>query len=73
MNTLNFNQDLSSGTLANKDVLEGFKQQTDKNLVIKPGMSVNEIADIVSDRVMEIIKEQFKATEEKFLAKSKQK
>lgn len=73
MNTLNFNQDLSSGTLANKDVLEGFKQQTDNNLVIKPGMSVNEIADVVSDRVMEVIKEQFKATEQRFLAKARKK
>ncbi len=71
MTTLTFNTDFSIDTFANKDVLSVFKQKTEKHISIQQGMSVNEISDIVSDKIISIIREQFKDTEEKFVKKNK--
>ncbi len=46
----------------NKDVLSIFKEKSDKNLHIRAGMSMDEISEVVSEKIMNLIKEQFEAT-----------
>ncbi len=54
-----------------KDVLAMFKQKPSKSGEIRQGMSPDELADIVSDRLIEVIKAQFAETERKFQAAEK--
>ena len=60
------NDDFSVNTFPNRDVLSVFKKESEKSLTIHQGMSVKEIAEIVSEKVIAVVKEQFKATEEQF-------
>jgi hypothetical protein len=45
-----------------KDVLSAFKEKSEKNLTIRAGMSVNEISEVVSEKIINLINEQFEAT-----------
>lgn len=53
------------------DPFKPFRQASEKSREIGAGMSPDEIADIVSDRIMKVIQKQFKETEERFREKEK--
>ena len=56
MNILSFDNDFSGNTLSDKDVLSAFKQHPEKTTTIQQGMSVKEISDVVSDKIIELLK-----------------
>ena len=53
-----------------KDILSAFRLQPDKNNQILQGMTPVEIADIVSDHLIDIVKQQFESVKENILSKS---
>lgn len=55
------------------DPFKPIRQPGEKSREIRVGMSPDEIADIVSDRIMEVIQKQFKETEERFREKAEKK
>ena len=71
MDTISFNLEFSNSCLSNRDVLSAFNQNPEKRLTIQQGMSVKEISDVVSDKIILIIKDQFQATKEEYLTKGK--
>jgi serine/threonine protein phosphatase PrpC len=62
METLTFNTNYANNSYSNSDVLSAFKETTEKNLNIHQGMSVKEISEIVSEKIITIVREQFEAT-----------
>jgi serine/threonine protein phosphatase PrpC len=46
-------------------------QTSEKNLNIHQGMSVKEISEIVSEKIITVVKEQFEATKTQFETKEK--
>jgi serine/threonine protein phosphatase PrpC len=71
METLSFNTNYSNNSYSNKDVLSAFKETSEKNLNIHQGMSVKEISEIVSEKIITVVKEQFEATKTQFETKEK--
>ncbi len=71
MDILSFNRDFSDNSFSNKDVLSAFKQATAKNQTIQRGMSVTEISDLVSEKIITVIKHQFEETKIQFENKAK--
>lgn len=71
MEALNFNTNFSTNSYSNNDVLSVFKETTDKNLSIHQGMSAQEISEIVSEKVIAVVKKQFDATKTQFENKAK--
>jgi serine/threonine protein phosphatase PrpC len=71
MDILSFNRDFLDNSYSNKDVLSAFKQATAKNLTIQRGMSVTEISDVVSEKIIAVIKRQFEETKKQFENKTK--
>lgn len=71
MNILSINNDFSVNSFSDKDVLAVFKE-SEKSTTIQKGMSPNEISDVVSDKVIKLVKEQFQITKEKFQSKEKE-
>lgn len=69
MEIVNFNINAANTSHPNKDVLSVFKETPEKNLSIKQGMSVKEISEIVSEKIITVVKEQFEATRIQFEAK----
>lgn len=65
MNTF-FNKNLNQGNYADRDVLSAFRKTLEKKSEIQRGMSPQEIAEIVSDRLMEVVKDQFQAAKKQF-------
>ncbi len=65
MSKLVLNNGFSGSTFSNKDILSVFKQHHEKSMTIQQGMSVKEISDVVSEKIMALIKEQFEATKRK--------
>jgi len=63
MSLFSFNTGCANGTCGSTDVLAVFRNETEKHTAIKQGMSANEISDIVSDRLVEVIKEQLRFSE----------
>jgi hypothetical protein len=51
--------------------LSAFRETSEKNLTIHQGMSVQEISEVVSERIMNMVKEQFEATKVQFELKEK--
>jgi serine/threonine protein phosphatase PrpC len=66
MDTLSFNNNFAGSAFSNKDVLSAFKQHSKKSTTIQQGMSVKEISEIVSEKLISVVKEQFQATKEHF-------
>lgn len=66
MKTLSLNTNPSHKQFYKIDLLSVFKQSSEKNLSIHYGMSSKEISELVSDRLIEVVKEQFEATKRKF-------
>jgi hypothetical protein len=52
-----------------RDVLSVFRKTPKKKTEIEPGMSPEEIVEIVTDRLMDIIREQFQAAKKQFQEK----
>lgn len=71
METLSFNTNYANNSYSNKDVLSGFKDESEKNLSIHQGMSVKEISEIVSEKIIAVVKEQFEATKTQYETKVK--
>lgn len=68
---LSFNMDLSNNNSSlNTDALSVFKKGSEKNLTIEQGMSVNEISEVVSDKIIEVVKVQFQAIKSEFEEKN---
>ena len=66
MNTLSLNSNFSSQPSMETDVLSEYNRADKKNLTIRQGMSVNEISDVVSERVINGIKQQFEKTKQQY-------
>jgi len=71
METLSFNTNFANNSYSNQDVLSAFKETSEKILNIHQGMSVNEISEIVSEKIITVVKEQFEATKTQFETKEK--
>jgi len=71
METLSFNTNNTDYSYSNNDVLSVFKESSEKNLSIHQGMSVKEISEIVSDKIITVVKEQFEATKIQYETKEK--
>ena len=65
MNTF-FNRSLNQGNFGEHDVLSAFRNAPESRSEIQRGMSPEEIAEIVSDRLMKVVKDQFEAAKKKF-------
>jgi len=72
MNFLTFNNEVTSNAYSDRDVLSVFKQQPERAMTIQQGMSAKEISDVVSEKVIAVVKEQFEATKVEFQAKENQ-
>jgi hypothetical protein len=73
MNLQSFNNDLNATLENNKDVLSVFRQNIDKKITIQQGMSINEISDVVSEKIINVVKQQFENTKVDFKAKENKK
>ncbi|OYU97386.1 MAG: hypothetical protein CFE21_03590 [Bacteroidetes bacterium B1(2017)] len=71
METKSFIPLCESNSYSNKDVLSVFKETPEKDLTIRQGMSVKEISDVVTERIMALILEQFEATKIQFESEEK--
>ena len=71
MNFLSFNNNFENTIFNENDLLSAFKEHPEKQREIKQGMSPVQIADIVSDHLMEIIHQQFEDVKKEFQAKVK--
>ena len=69
MNLLSFNNDLNGILDTNGDVLSAFRQSSDKKITIQQGMSIREISEVVSEKIINVVKEQFEITKEDFNTK----
>ncbi|MEC5165635.1 hypothetical protein RCH18_001366 [Flavobacterium sp. PL11] len=70
MSLLTFNNDLTSTLEVTKDVLSVFRQSNDKKITIRQGMSISEISEVVSEKIINVVKEQFEITKEDFETKT---
>ena len=66
MNILSFDTDFAQTSFCNKDVLSAFKHPSEKNFTIQQGMSVKEISEVVSEKIITVVKEGFEATKSQF-------
>ncbi len=73
MERLSFNTNYSNNSYSNNDVLSVFKESSEKKLSIHQGMSVKEISEIVSEKIITVVKEQFEATKVKYETRVKRK
>jgi hypothetical protein len=66
-----FNQRESQCFGGKRDVLSIFNSNIQKPKHIQPGMTVDEIADVVSDHLIEVIRQQFNAAKLEYATKTK--
>jgi hypothetical protein len=71
METISYNTNQPNNSYSNKDAFSAFKQTTDKNLNIHHGMSVKEISEVVSEKIISVVKAQFEITKAQFEIKEK--
>ncbi len=71
METPSLNINYTKNSYSHKDVLSAFRETSEKDLTIHQGMSVQEISEVVTERIMNIVKEQFEATKVQFELKEK--
>ncbi|WEK19444.1 MAG: hypothetical protein P0Y49_21965 [Candidatus Pedobacter colombiensis] len=64
-----FNPDLSQARFNVKDVLSSFRKQPLEKDQIRGDMTSEEISEVVSDRIITVIKEQFEVAKKNFEAK----
>ncbi|MBN8853361.1 MAG: hypothetical protein BGO55_12515 [Sphingobacteriales bacterium 50-39] len=65
MNTF-FDRSMGQGNYGDRDVLSAFRKTQEQRSEIQQGMSPKEIAEIFSDRLMEVVKDQFQEARKKF-------
>ena len=66
MNTLSFNTGFASNSYSSNDILSAFKESKERDLNIHQGMSVKEISEIVSEKIISVVKAQFEETKTQF-------
>jgi len=71
MNIQSFMTNFTCTCNSSKDVLSVFKESSQRSTEIQQGMSVREISDVVSDKIIAVFEEQFRITKVKFLKKEK--
>ncbi len=71
METFSFNTNYKDNSYSSKDVLSVFKETPEKNKDIRQGMSVIEISEIVSEKIISVVKSQFETTKREFETKEK--
>lgn len=69
METLSFSKNFANNSYSKKNILSAFKDPSEKNLNIHQGMSVKEISEIFTEKIIAVVKEQFEATKAQFEAK----
>lgn len=68
-----FNNNFENNILIENDFLSAFNEYPEKQREIKQGMSPMQIADIVSDHLMAIIRQQFEEVKKEFHSKENKK
>ena len=71
MNNLTFNNNFASNASIDEDVLSVFKQNPERTMNIQQGMSAKEISDVVSEKIIAVVKKQFETTKVEFESKEK--
>lgn len=71
MSIFSFNLDCPPNIVKDRDVLSAFKNTTEKAEQIEQGMSPTEISEVVSDKVIALVREQFQNTKNKFQGREK--
>ena len=66
MNSLSFNQELNQGNFRERDILSAFRKDRAQVTEIRQGMTAKEISEVVSDRLIAVVKEQFDAAKRQF-------
>jgi hypothetical protein len=61
-----FDRNLNQGNYGERDVLSAFRNTPETRSEIQRGMSPQEIAEIVSDRLIKVVKDQFQAAKKEF-------
>lgn len=71
MSAFSFNLDCPANISKEKDVLSVFKNRSEKAEQIEQGMSPTEISEVVSDKVIAVVREQFQNTKNQFQGREK--
>jgi len=71
MTTFSFNPDCPPSISKDRDVLSTFKNRSEGPDQIVQGMSPKEISEVVSDKVIAVVREQFENTKNAFREKEK--
>ena len=71
MEKLSFITNYVNKSYSDKNALSAFKETSEKNLSIHQGMTVKEISEIVSEKIITVVKEQFEATKIQYQTKEK--
>ena len=67
MNTLSFNQEFNQSHFRDQDILSAFRKDNQAHVKeIHHGMTAKEISEVVSDRLIAVVKEQFDAAKREF-------
>ncbi len=66
MSIMSFNPNFLQEVYSEKDILAAFNQNSEKPKEIEPGMTPDEIAEIVTEKLMVIVRAQFEATRIEF-------
>ncbi len=70
MDILFFDKNFPETVNSSIDILSAFKQKSKKSLIINQNMSDKDISEVVSEKIINIVKEQFQVTEENFRQQS---
>ena len=73
MNFISLNSEENKNYLMEKDILSAFNQTPTHPNQINQGMSPKQIAEVVSDHLMTVVKKQFDTAKENYQAKSRDK
>jgi hypothetical protein len=70
MNFISLNSEENKNYLMEKDILSAFNQVAVNPTNINQGMSPKQIAEVVSDHLMAVVKKQFDTAKQNYQAKS---
>jgi hypothetical protein len=73
MKTLLFNEKHTVNSFQNREAFTVIKEKPIKKNLIQNGMTINEISDIVSEKIINVVKEQFEQTKINFESLEKKK
>uniref|UniRef100_UPI00404777BE hypothetical protein n=1 Tax=Roseivirga sp. TaxID=1964215 RepID=UPI00404777BE len=69
MKPLSFDTDFACNNNSEKKATHAFNQNKDKSVNIQFGMTPKEISDVVSEKLIAVVREQFEVTKKQFAAK----